>query len=224
MNRLPLTDIPLTSWIVWVALLGEAVIALFSGSLSTALIALGTFALTLLPVLFAVRFAFHIPRRFVGIIVVFIFASLFLGEFTDYYEAFWWWDVMLHGISALALGLIGFLVMFMLFQGDRYRAPALAMGMFAFCFALSIGALWELVEFSIDAQFGTDMQKSGLKDTMGDIFVDAIGAAMGALAGVIYLKHERLGPFSSILREVILRNRHTLFRRYRPEKLDDRDQ
>ena len=213
MRPKPLRFQPLTTWAVWLALWAEFAFATWTGRFSAAFVALGTFALTLLPILFARSLHIHVPRRFMAGIVLFIFATLFLGEVGDFYNRYWWWDIFLHGGSALGFGLIGFLAIFMLFQGDRYAAPPWAIGLFAFCFALSIGAVWEIFEFAMDTMFGLNMQKSGLRDTMADLIVDAIGGLLGAVAGVAYLLREEGTPFAGILRDFVTRNRH-LFRDY----------
>jgi hypothetical protein len=60
--------------------------------------------------------------------------------------------------------------------------------LFAFLFAFSLGAVWEIVEFGVDQGFGTNMQKSGLVDTMWDLIVDAVGALVIALLGYLHIK------------------------------------
>jgi hypothetical protein len=139
---------------------------------------------------------------------------VFLGEVHNFYERFWWWDTMMHGGSAIGFGLIGFILVFMMFQGDRFAAPPLAVAFFAFCFALSIGTLWEVFEFAMDHFFGLNMQKSGLVDTMSDLIVDAVGALIGAGAGFGYLKGRAKGGLSSLLDEFV-RTNPRLFRRFR---------
>lgn len=205
---------PLVMRLVWLALFVEFIVSLFTARYSTAFVALGTFGLTLLPMAFAHRFQIYIPRSFMAAIVVFLFATLFLGEVDDFYYRYWWWDVVLHGGSALAFGLVGFVAIFMLFQGDRYAAPPWAMGLFAFCFAMSIGALWEIFEYSMDQIFGTNMQKSGLQDTMWDLIVDAGGGFIGALSGVVYLKRDSGTPFAGLIRDFVQRN-SKFFAKYR---------
>jgi Predicted membrane protein len=200
--------------LVWLALLSEAVVSLATGRYASTFIALGTFGLTLVPMALSRRFRIYIPRSFMAGIVVFLFATLFLGEVGDFYYRYWWWDVVLHGGSALGFGLVGFVAIFMLFQGDRYAAPPWAMGLFAFCFAMSIGALWEIFEYAMDQIFGTNMQKSGLQDTMWDLIVDAGGGLIGALSGVIYLKRDRGAPFAGLIRDFIYRN-GKFFTKYR---------
>lgn len=205
---------PLVMRLVWLALTVEFVAGLFTGRYTSSFIALGTFGLTLLPLLFARRLHIYIPRSFMAGIVLFIFATLFLGEVGDFYNRYWWWDVVLHGGSALGFGLIGFVAIFMLFQGDRYAAPPWAMGLFAFCFAMAIGVIWEIFEYAMDQLFGLNMQKSGLQDTMWDLIVDAGGGLFGAVSGAIYVARDQGAPFASLFRDFITRNKR-LFGKYR---------
>lgn len=188
--------------------------AIVEAQWSLAFVSAFTFALSLVPVLFQDRFGIRLPMRFLAWIVIFIFATIFLGEAFDFYERLWWWDVLLHGGSALGFGLVGFLFVFMLFEGDKYAAPAWAIAFVSFCFALSIGTLWEIFEFAVDRIAGTQMQKSGLMDTMGDLIVDTVGASIGALSGFLYLKGQQFGGLTAALQEFIQANRK-LFRKRR---------
>jgi hypothetical protein len=40
----------------------------------------------------------------------------------------------------------------------------------------------------MDSLFGLNMQKSGLRDTMWDLIVDALGALVVSILGYLYLK------------------------------------
>ncbi|MCB2159043.1 MAG: hypothetical protein KDD95_11630, partial [Rhodobacteraceae bacterium] len=173
-----------------------------------------TFGLSILPVVASRRFGIRLPVRFFAWIVVFVFGTIFLGEAFDFYTRYWWWDVILHAGSAVGFGLAGFLFVFMLFEGDRYAAPAWAVAFISFCFALSIGTLWEIFEFAMDQIFGLNMQKSGLIDTMWDLIVDTLGASIGAIAGLSYLKGQELGGLTAAIREFVAANRR-FFRKRR---------
>ncbi len=194
-------------YLVWGTLLAAAVFSLFYGRWSLAFVSLATLAASMLPAVVARWYHIHIPWAYFTGIVLFIFGSLFLGEAFDFYERYWWWDVVLHTASAIGFGLVGFVFVFYLFQGDRYAAPAWAMAFIAFCFAVTIGVLWEIFEFSMDQIFGLNMQKSGLMDTMWDLIVDNIGASIGAFAGFLYLKGQERGGLTSIIDEFVRRNR-----------------
>ena len=115
--------------------------------------------------------------------------------------------MVLHGGSAVAFGLVGALLMLMLVQGSQLKAAPLTVAFFAFCFAVTIGALWEIWEFMLDQVFGLNTQKSGLVDTMWDLIVDTVGALIGAGAGWAYLKGREGGPLVRAMRAFIDRNR-----------------
>lgn len=205
---------PYVAQAIWAALALAFLGALITLRLSLAFVALATFSLSLIPFFLVRRMGVQLPLAFVGWIVVFIFATIFLGEAFDFYNRLWWWDIAMHGGSALGFGLFGFLCVFMMFEGDRYAAPAWAMAFFGFCFAVMIGAVWEIFEFTMDQSLGTNMQKSGLMDTMGDLIVDVVGGAFGAFCGFLWLKGRELGGLTRVIDEFIAKNRR-LFRRLR---------
>lgn len=140
-----------------------------------------------------------VPAEIQVCTVIFIFATLFLGEFRDFYIRFWWWDLVLHTCSGVLLGLLGFILLYLLNEteavGMALRPAFLAL--FAFCFAVALGALWEIFEFAMDQIFGMNMQKpmlddpSGLTDTIWDLIVDTIGALIASVGGLIYLLRAR---------------------------------
>ncbi len=211
-----LSRIPRITALIWFLLLAEAFVSLLTGRWSTLFISISVFALTTLPFLFSGRFHIELPNSFVGALTAFIFATLFLGEVYDFYERFWWWDVALHGLSAIGFGIVGFLFVFALFQGDRYAAPPWAVGVITFGVALAIGALWEIFEFGMDQVFGLNMQKSGLTDTMWDLIVDTAGAFLAAFSGFLWLLGQN-ATFGRLIDEFIRRNRR-LFSRGRESK------
>lgn len=199
---------------IWVLLLLLAAGALLFARWSLAFVAFVTLALSMAPLWLARWAEVRVPPSFMAAIVLFIAGTLFLGEVFDFYTRFWWWDIAMHGGSAVGFGLIGFVLVFMMFQGDRFAAPPSAMAFFAFCFALAVGALWEIFEFSMDQSFGLNMQKSGLLDTMGDLIVDTLGALVGAASGFLYLKWQAdRGPMGMI--DEFVRRNPRLFRRFR---------
>ncbi|MCL7464820.1 hypothetical protein [Phaeovulum sp. NW3] len=205
---------PLAIQIIWAALAVEFLAALWERQWPLAGVAAITGALTLAPIYLSSRVGLRLPTAFLVGITLFIFATIFLGEAFDFYNRYWWWDVVLHGGSALGFGMLGFLFAFMLFEGDRFAAPAWALALIGFTIAVTIGALWEIFEFGMDQIFGLNMQKSGLVDTMGDLIVDVIGASIGALAGFAWLKGRQLGGFTGVFGDFVARNRRW-FRKHR---------
>lgn len=192
---------------LWGLLLAVSLISLGLGRWSTSFVALVTFGLSLAPNLLASSLKITLPVPFVAAIIVFLFATVFLGEVFDFYGRFWWWDIALHGTSAIGFGLTGFLFALMLFEGDRFAAPYWALTLIAFSIAMTTGALWEVFEFTMDSLFGMNMQKTGPDDTMGDLIVDAIGGAIGSLAGYLFLIGSGRGMLNRPIRQFIALNR-----------------
>ncbi|MFQ6552358.1 hypothetical protein AAD018_008435 [Aestuariibius insulae] len=189
------------------ALVVSALAGAFVGLWSLVFVALAALALTYLPHYVAHLTGVRLPRSFLSAIVFFIFATVFLGEAFDFYERYWWWDIALHFGSAVSFGMFGFLFIFMLFEGDRYAAPPLAIAFLSFCVAMSVGAIWEIFEFAMDQIFGLNMQKSGLIDTMYDLIVDMAGATLGATAGFLYLKGQQMGGLGGALEDFVRLNK-----------------
>lgn len=145
------------------------------------------------------RLVANVPVEIQVFAILFIFATLFLGEIGNFYERYWWWDLVLHTSSGVLLGLLGFLVLYLLNETDAvnlHMRPAF-LSFFAFFFSVGLGALWEIFEFAMDQIFGLTMQKpmfgdpSGLTDTMWDLIVDTAGAGAASLFGLGYMLRAR---------------------------------
>ncbi|MGB7242637.1 MAG: hypothetical protein WBC93_11185 [Sulfitobacter sp.] len=199
---------------IWALLLAAGLVALGLGRWSLAFVSFATLALSLLPPLLAARWSLTLPLPYLIVTTLFCFASIFLGEAFDFYERLWWWDLALHGSSAVGFGLTGFLFVFMLFNGDRFAAPPSAIAFITFCVAMTVGAIWEIFEFSMDASFGLNMQKSGLNDTMIDLMLNAIGGLIAGFTGYVYLVHNSAGVLGDGLSQFIRLNQR-LYQKYK---------
>lgn len=196
----------LWTYLSWVLLIGTAAFSIYTQSWNMVFLTSIVLILTLLPFLFQSMSGLRLPRGFVGGIVFFIVSTLFLGEIGDFYERFWWWDAVLHTGSAIGFSMIGVLLVLYLVKGNRLRAPHWMLAVMAFCFAMAIGAVWEIFEFAVDQILGLNMQKSGLRDTMWDLIVDAIGAVIGSIAGYIYVKRRGANFLSNTLEKIVREN------------------
>jgi hypothetical protein len=194
-------------YVTWLLLGVTAAYSLVNGQYEVAFTALWTLALTMIPFLLPGLMGVQLPEGFTVAIALFLCGTIFLGEMAGFYDRYWWWDIMLHGGSAIGLGLAGVILMLILIKGDRLSAAPLAVSLFAFSFAVAMGVLWEIYEFAMDEIFGMNMQKSGLVDTMWDLIVDCIGAAAGAAAGYVYLTREDAGGLVKLIRDFVRKNR-----------------
>jgi hypothetical protein len=158
-------------------------------------------SLTFLPYLFEKKSKINLPLEFEFVVIVFIYISLFLGEIQGYYAKFWWWDVLLHTSSGIALGFAGFLILYVLYFKNKVTAAPIWIAIFAFCFGMAIGGVWEIFEFGMDQFFGLNMQKSGLIDTMWDLIVNALGTLLTSFVGYYYIKGKKMPLFTRFLHQ-----------------------
>ena len=191
-DRLDLLELVISSFLR-LTLLFAAVYAVITGRWSDLFTALLTLCFTFMPAIVERSLRISLPTEFEFIFVVFVYAAVFLGEIHGYFTQIWWWDVFLHSLSSVNLGFVGFIILYVIYRARRISASPVLIAVFSFCFALAIGALWEIYEFAMDSIFGLNMQKSGLIDTMWDLVVDAVGAFVASLIGYFYIKQDR-GP------------------------------
>jgi len=180
--------------------------SIFYSSWQNLFISLLTLILTFLPAWIEKKYKINIPLDFGLIIVLFVYASLFLGEINKFYYYFWWWDIFLHTVSAIAFASIGFVILFMLFKTNKIQSKPIWIAIFSFCFSLSIGVIWEIFEFFMDSFFGLNMQKSGLMDTMWDLISNCVGAITASLIGFIYMKGNQKSYLSKLVDFLIKSN------------------
>lgn len=170
--------------------------------------------ITFIPLLLGQRFQVKIPHEFESLAAVFVYMSLFLAKVQGYYARFWWWDIVLHIGSRFLLEILGFLLAYALNEKEDIELDLHPkfIAFFAVIFAMGMGAVWEIFEFSMDQLFGMNMQKSGIVDTMRDLIVDGVGALIISILGWGFLKtRERHSFLEKWIDSFIEKNPH-LFR------------
>lgn len=154
--------------------------------------------LMLAPAFLRKRYELYIPFELEVAIASFVYVTLFLGSLNDFYERIAWWDTLLHFQSGILLGIVGFVLIYIL---NESRAGKLALSpffisFFAACFSMAVGVVWEIYEYAADLFFGFTMQRDGLTDTMHDLIVNTTGALAVALAGWLWSRWRMRVPFT----------------------------
>lgn len=155
-----------------------------------------------IPSILEKKFSLEIPYTLYVMYLIFLYCAITLGEVRDFYYKIPHWDTILHTFSGVMLGFFGFMVIDIL-NRDKNTLVNLSpvfVSLFAFCFAVSLGLIWEIYEYSFDGILGLNMQKfrledgtelvgrAALSDTMDDFIVDALGALAASVYGFIHLK------------------------------------
>lgn len=155
-----------------------------------------------LPALLEKHLRITVPNYIYVMYFIFLYCAIYLGEVRSFFYVIPQWDTFLHGFSAMMLGSLGFSLVSILNDSKRthVQLSPLFVGLFAFCFAIAMGALWEIYEFSFDGLLSMNMQKfrledgtllighEALRDTMEDIITDALGALIVSVVGALTMK------------------------------------
>jgi len=158
-----------------------------------------------LPAIIERKLKFDIPNILEFIYIAFLYCAIFLGEVRNFYYLIPQWDNILHCISSVMNGLFGFMVVTILNHDKKVRInlSPFFLALFAFCFSVAVGTVWEIYEFLADEFMGLNMQKFMLKDgtlltghdavtdTMIDIIVDCCGAFIATLIGYFSIKNKK---------------------------------
>ena len=183
-NRIELMIAAVLQIGILVVTVGALIERQWLGAFSGSIVLLRTFA----PALIERHLRVPLPVELTLFTSVFVYASFALGEVRDFYEKIWWWDLALHGVAALTIGIIGFLSIYVFYMTQRVQIAAGWIATITFALAVSLGTIWEIFEFLMDWNFGLNMQKSGLVDTMTDLMINAAGAAIAAVIGYFYVR------------------------------------
>lgn len=150
------------------------------------------------------RFKLEIPSFMTVCFLLFLYCAIFLGEVRYFYINVKNWDTVLHTLSGVMLGTLGFSFVNILNNNNdstHLKLSPFFVAFFAFCFSVMLGTVWEVYEFAADELLGFNMQKfrlpdgtelaghEALKDTMKDIIVDIIGTLIATVVGYISLKY-----------------------------------
>ncbi len=160
-------------------------------------------ALISLPSILQKRINLELPDSISIVFFVFLYAAIYLGEIRSFYYKIPHWDTVLHTFSGLMLGALAFSIINLLNGHQAISLSPTFIALFAFCFAVAAGAVWEIYEFSIDSFLATNMQKYALEsgqpligqyalnDTMVDLSVDCAGALIISVIGYFSAKREK---------------------------------
>lgn len=133
-----------------------------------------TLFLMILPSVLSRRLRIELPSTLEIIILLFIFAAEILGEINSFYIRVPNWDTMLHTLNGFLCAAIGFALVDLLNRIDEFsfKLSPVYLAVVAFCFSMTVGVLWEFLEYAGDTFFGLDMQKDTIIHTIRTVEMD----------------------------------------------------
>ena len=126
--------------------------------------------LFLVPALAEEGLNIRIPVFFESIIYIFIYSAWILGEIQNYYVLIPGWDTMLHTMNGFLCAAVGFsLVDLLNHKSKDVHLSPMYITIVAFCFSMTVGVMWEFIEYFCDSFFYLDMQKDTIIRNIGTV-------------------------------------------------------
>lgn len=145
------------------------------------------------------------------LVLVFLFISIVLGFIQEFYITIRGFDKLVHTVSGIVISLVALeavtIYAHYISNNKKQVIPALFIIVFSFTFTVSLLLLWEFYEFASDTltfiftQNPTNMQRYlwsnpseifpqgyGLLDTMVDLILGTLGAAVVSIVAFIFLR------------------------------------
>lgn len=144
------------------------------GDIESAFVCVLVLIIYTLPQLVERKLNIDIPTALEVIIFVFVFAAEILGELQSYFIKYSNWDTILHTSSGFLCAAVGFSLVDLLNRSDSVKVQLSPgyLALTAFCFSMTIGVLWEFIEFSADRLFLLDMQKDTIVSQISSVSLD----------------------------------------------------
>ena len=144
------------------------------GDIESAFVCVLVLVIYLLPQFVENRLNIDIPTTLEVVIFVFVFAAEILGELQSYFIKYSNWATILHTSSGFLCAAVGFSLVDLLNRSDNAKVQLSPgyLAITAFCFSMTIGILWEFIEFSADRLFLLDMQKDTIVNQISSVSLD----------------------------------------------------
>lgn len=146
---------------------------------------------------------FTLPAGFEIVFALYAFCGTIVGDMLNAFAVVPFWDSIMHAFSGVVLCYVGYLLADIMNrkQAEKGGAPhGFFLALFAVCFAVALGSVWELVEYASDGLLGTNSQQFmetttgtfvtaediplvghlALRDTIKDMFLNTLGAVCTA--------------------------------------------
>ena len=164
----------ITYAVIRLLILAVMIRSITAGNSENAFTCLLSLFLLYLPSIIERKLEMRLPTALEITVVVFIFASEILGEIACFYVTVPFWDKAMHTVSGFIYAAVGYSMADILNRDHRisFRLSPVFLAVVAFCFSMTIGALWEIFEFSVDVLLNKDMQKDTVLHEITSVALD----------------------------------------------------
>jgi len=185
-------------WLIRILLLASALWEVKEGRMHILYLNLFVLVLTFMPV--AIKFVFRVSFP-MGFEVLFYLALLVMVVTEKFLEG-----TFIQVFLGVLVGIIGFVLIYVLYYNRQEQANAFLVALFAFCFSASLGAVWEVFQYVM-----IEHLEMGLAGYAGDYTSAMVARIMGggaivAVVGYVYLILEKHGLIKNLMEPFVSKN------------------
>ncbi len=148
---------------------------LFVGNIENVFLCILSLILFMLPAFIKKKFKVVFPNVLEISIILFIFAAEILGTINNFYNIFPRFDELLHTVNGFLAASVGFSLIYLLNENlKEFKLSSFFVSLFAFCFSMTIGIMWEFFEYSADNLLDKNTQKDTTVYELKGAFIDDI--------------------------------------------------
>ena len=192
------------AWLLRAILVLLSIDLLIHGEFIAAMIYIFTFLLSLLPILINEMYSVQLHWLY-DILLTFILVMHMLG-FGGLYEFVPIWDDIGHLFGSAVIAFFCFSYFYGMNSAKRHRLSLSMIGFLTLLFTVTIGAIWEILEFLWDnivmLSFSYGFAQNSLYDTMIDIVFDFTSAIVISLL-MVFLLQKFDGKMEKILKPIV---------------------
>lgn len=141
---------------------------------NNAFLCLLTLVLFTIPTFVEDKLKIRFPTVLESLMYIFIFLAEILGEINNFYGTIPYWDTFLHTLNGFLAAGVGFSLVDLLNKNSKkMNLSPFFVAVVGFCFAMTIGVLWEFFEYGADKYLNLDMQKDKIITSIPSTYLDA---------------------------------------------------
>ncbi|MBR3210719.1 MAG: hypothetical protein IKF71_02140 [Bacilli bacterium] len=169
-NKINITIYFLLRVLVIISMIGQGI----NGNWNNVVLCVLTLLLFTLPNLISKKLHIALPEPLEIMVYLFIFSAEILGEIQNFYGIFEHWDTLLHTLNGFLCAAIGFSLVDILNHKEEIdmNMSPIFVALVAFSFSMTVGVIWEFVEYGADKYLESDMQKDRMIEEFQSIRIN----------------------------------------------------
>lgn len=195
------------AWLIWtfrILLILAIFVAFFTSNWINLVLAIIMFGVTF-PVFYKEDSLLFSGLEF--LVLFLIFFSMYFGQFEFLTIVFWWWQLLMRFIFGVVVVLVGVFIIFA-FNNKRklFGMSPYFIAIFAFCFSVSTGLLWEVFKFLISYWFNSNIFNNDFSVEMWNLIVYVLGAFFASSMGLLHMKYFKHSFFKKWFLNILSKN------------------